>query len=83
MERALMEAAVNSQDQPIVDIAARNNADAFSIQKNDRLQHQWELGRSAEQFVQLKESTRIQDQRFFDPVADFVQPSAVYLIPTS
>jgi hypothetical protein len=78
-----METAINSQDQPTVDIAARNNTDAFSIQKNDRLQRQWELGRSAEQFEQLKESTRIQDQRFFDPVVDFVQPSAVYLVPTS
>lgn len=77
-----MSAALNSSDQKGFNLGLPKDVTGPGIQENNRLNRQQNTEISVERYAQLKESNHVQDQRFFDPVADFVKPSAVYLIPT-
>lgn len=76
-----MSAALNSSDQKAFNLGLPKSVTGPGMQENKRADAKLNQKISVEQYTQLKESNHVQDRRFFDPVADFVRPQAVYLIP--
>lgn len=76
-----MSAALNSSDQKAFNLGLPKSVTGPGMQENKRVGDMLNQKITVDQYIQLKESNYVQDHRFFDPVADFVKPSAVYLIP--